>query len=278
MGFLQDKVALVTGGGSGIGRAVVDLFVSEGAKVGVLEVSAEKVSELNRRFSPNDLVASHGDAASIEDNQRAVARVVEEFGPLTTLVCAVGVFDYFTELPNLPAGNVGLAFDQLFAINVKSNLLGVIAARDELIRNCGDIVLTVSNAGFYAGGGGPLYASSKFAVRGLVTELAYELAPRVRVNGVAPGGTITELRGIPALESQGRRLMDEPGIGSLIESVNPLGIVAQPADHAWAYAYLASKERARAVTGTIIHSDGGIGVRGMTRMAGLSEAEYACEP
>ncbi len=112
--------------------------------------------------------------------------------------------------------------------------------------------------------------ASKFAVRGLVIELAYELAPHVRVNGVAPGGTITDLRGIPALANENQSLKDVPDIEALIKGINPLGFVAQPADHSWAYALLASKERAPAVTGTIIHSDGGLGVRGMTRMAGLA--------
>lgn len=60
-------------------------------------------------------------------------------------MCVVGIFDYFTELPNLPADKVDEAFDQLFNVNVKSNLLSVIAARDELIRNRGDVVPTVGS-------------------------------------------------------------------------------------------------------------------------------------
>ncbi|MDJ0420207.1 3-(cis-5,6-dihydroxycyclohexa-1,3-dien-1-yl)propanoate dehydrogenase [Rhodococcus opacus] len=271
MGFLDGKVALVTGGGSGIGRAVVELYVQQGAKVGILEISPEKVKDLRNALPADSVVVTEGDATSMADNERAVADVVDAFGPLTTLVCVVGVFDYFTEIPQLPKNKISEAFDQLFGVNVKSNLLSVKAALDELIENEGDIILTLSNAAFYPGGGGPLYVSSKFAVRGLVTELAYELAPKVRVNGVAPGGTITELRGIPALANEGQRLKDVPDIEGLIEGINPLGIVAQPEDHSWAYALLASRERTSAVTGTIINSDGGLGVRGMTRMAGLAQ-------
>jgi 2,3-dihydroxy-2,3-dihydrophenylpropionate dehydrogenase len=269
MGFLDGRVALVTGGGSGIGRGIVELYVREGAKVGILEISPDKVEDLRADLPSDSVVVTQGDATSMADNERAVADVVGNFGPLTTLVCVVGVFDYFTELPALPKDKIGEAFDQLFAVNVKSNLFSVKAALDQLIENRGDVILTISNAGFYPGGGGPLYVASKFAVRGLVTELAYELAPKIRVNGVAPGGTITELRGIPALENEGVRLKDVPDIDGLIEGINPLGIVAQPEDHAWAYAYLASRHRSSSVTGTIIHSDGGLGVRGMTRMAGL---------
>lgn len=270
MGFLDGKVALITGGGSGIGRGVVERYVQEGAKVGVLEICPDKVTDLGKALSSESLVVTQGDATSLLDNERAVAETVSAFGRITTLVCVVGVFDYFTELPQLPKESISEAFDQLFAVNVKSNVLAVKAALDQLLQNQGNVILTVSNAGFYPGGGGPLYVASKFAVRGLVAELAYELAPTVQVNGVAPGGTITELRGVPALANEGTSLKDVPDIESMIKGINPLGVVARPEDHSWSYAFLASRERTSAVTGTIIHSDGGLGVRGMTRMAGLA--------
>lgn len=273
MGSLDGKVALITGGGSGIGRGVVERFVAEGAKVGVLEISAGKAQELREKFSSDSVIVTEGDATSMADNDRAVDDIVDAFGSLTTVVCVVGVFDYFTEIPDLPKEKISDAFDQLFGVNVKSNLLTVKAALSQLIENEGNVILTISNAGFYPGGGGPLYVASKFAVRGLVTELAYELAPKVRVNGVAPGGTITELRGIPALENESVRLDEVPDIEGLIEGINPLGVVAHPVDHAGAFVFLARKEDSPAVTGTIIHSDGGLGVRGMTRMAGLQTVD-----
>lgn len=270
MGILDGQVALVTGGGSGIGFGVVEQFVDEGARVGVLEVSPEKVALLQNKFSRDSVVVIEGDATSLADNEQAVAQVVDAFGTLTTLVCVVGVFDYFIELPELSKDNISAAFDQVFSVNVKSNILAVKAALQHLIDSEGSVILTISNAGFYPGGGGPLYVASKFAVRGLVAELAYELAPKVRVNAVAPGGTITELRGVPALENDKKSLRDVPGVEDLIRGINPLGVVAQPEDHAWSYTFLAAKDRTPAVTGNVVHSDGGLGVRGMTRMAGLA--------
>ncbi len=87
------------------------------------------------------------------------------------------------------------AFDELFAVNVKGYLLAVEASWRELVKTRGSVVMTLSNSAFYPNGGGPLYTASKHACRGLVLELAYELAPKVRVNGVAAGGMRTDLRG-----------------------------------------------------------------------------------
>ena len=75
----------------------------------------------------------------------------------------------------------------MFGVNVKGYLLGAKAAYRELAKTRGSIIFTVSNAGFYPCGGGPLYTASKHAVVGLIRQLAYELAPSVRVNAVAPG-------------------------------------------------------------------------------------------
>ena len=86
------------------------------------------------------------------------------------------------------------------------------AALPELRRAGGSVVLTVSTSGFYPGRGGILYVASKFAVRGCVIALAHELAPEVRVNGVAPGGTLgTELTGPRSLGLAGQVLGAAPG-------------------------------------------------------------------
>ena len=84
-------------------------------------------------------------------------------------------------------------FDELFAVNVKGYLLGVKAAVDALIESAGSVVLTASVASRNAGVGGAVYTASKHAVVGLVEQLAFELAPNVRVNGVAPGFMATPM-------------------------------------------------------------------------------------
>ena len=122
------------------------------------------------------------------------------------------------------------------------------------------IVLTESASSFYPGRGGVLYASSKFAVRGLVAALAHELAPQIRVNGVAPGGTLnTDLRGLNALGQHDTRLDDAPNRARDLAARTPLNVALEAQDHAWSFVFLAS-DRSRGITGETIHPDGGFGL------------------
>lgn len=262
--MVSDKVILVCGGATGIGRGVVDAALEQGAKVGVLDRNEEACAGL-------DAVVTVGDATTWEANRDAVAATVAEHGRLDALITVVGVWDYFTPLAAMDGETVATAFDELFGANVKSTLLAIRAATDALVASEGNVVMTLSNAAFYTAGGGALYTASKFAVRGLVHQLAYELAPKVRVNGVAPGGTPTPLSGLATLGQDGMHLQDIPDVDALIAGTSPLGVVPSPADHAPSYLFLASRDTTPAVTGTIIHSDGGLGVRGLTQPGGMTE-------
>jgi len=257
--WLEGKVALLVGAGSGIGRAVVDAFLAEGASVCVMEYSPEKCADLEQIRGPVAVI--QGDATSASDHQRTVGAAVERFGKLDTLATFVGIFDNYTRLMDLPLDHLDAAFAETFATNVKSVLLAAHAATPHLRRSKGSIVVTASSSSFFPGRGGSLYVASKFAVRGLVVQLAHELAPDVRVNAVAPGGTIgTDLRGLRGLGQHAQRLDDRPGREQALRSRTPLGVALRPADHAGAYVYLAS-DRCRGVTGEILRSDGGLGVR-----------------
>jgi NAD(P)-dependent dehydrogenase (short-subunit alcohol dehydrogenase family) len=257
---LTGKRALIVGAGSGIGRAVHDAFVDAGAAVAVLERDADKAAAL-RQDHPSTAVVV-GDACSAADNDAAVAAVVERHGGLDAFVSCVGIFDFYRGVRDLAADELLPAFDELFHVNVASILVGVRAAVDELAAHHGSIVLTCSTSGFYPGRGGVLYVASKFAVRGVVVALAHELAPDVRVNAVAPGGTLgTDLRGPAALGLAGQSLGDRPGREEELRSRTPLAVALTPADHAASYVFLAS-DGARGITGTFLHPDGGIGVKG----------------
>ncbi|OBK35847.1 3-(cis-5,6-dihydroxycyclohexa-1,3-dien-1-yl)propanoate dehydrogenase [Mycobacterium sp. 1165196.3] len=258
-GWLEGKRALVVGAGSGIGRAVVAAFGAEGANVAVLERDPHKCDALRQQLPQVPVI--EGDATTREANDRAVAAAVDTFGGLDTLVNCVGVFDFYRGVGDIEADALAEAFDEMFRTNVLSHLQSVKAATPALRAAPGSsIVLTESASSFYPGRGGVLYVSSKFAVRGLVSALAHELAPHIRVNGVAPGGTLnTDLRGLSSLGLDATRLDDSPGRASDIAARTPLRVALTGEDHAWSYVFLAS-ERSRGITGETVRPDGGFGL------------------
>jgi len=259
MGWLDGKRALVAGAGSGIGRAVVGAFQEEGARIAAMELDNHKAERLAVELP--GCVVSPGDATAATDARAAVRKAVEAFGGLDVLVNCVGIFDFYRGLADIPADQLDAAFDEMFAVNVKSQLVTVQAALPELRKAHGSVVLTVSTSGFYPGRGGILYVASKFAVRGCVIALAHELAPDVRVNGVAPGGTLgTELTGPRSMGLDHQVLGTTAGREEDLRRRTPLQVALSGADHAGSYVFLAS-DRARGITGTVVHSDGGAGIK-----------------
>lgn len=263
-GWLEGRRALVVGAGSGIGRAVVDVFLAEGARVAVLERDPDKSAAIEAALP--DVPVTVGDAVTRQANDAAVTAALEAFGGLDVLVNCVGVFDFYRSLLDLDADVLEAAFDEMFRTNVLSHLQSVKAALPHLqASGRGVVLLTESTSSYFPGRGGVLYLSSKFAVRGIVTALAHDLAPEVRVNGVAPGGTLgTDLRGLPSLGTAGRSLGDIPDRAEELASRVPLQVALTAADHAWSYVFLAS-DRSRGITGGVVHPDGGIGVSASPR-------------
>jgi len=263
-GWLDGRRALVVGAGSGIGRAVVDAFREEGALVAVLERDVDKCAALAETLP--DVPVTVGDATTRTANEAAVGSAVEAFGGLDVLVNCVGIFDFYRGVGELDADVIDDAFDEMFRTNVKSHLHSVRAALPALRAAASPdspsvVLLTESTSAYYPGRGGVLYVASKFAVRGLVTALAHELAPEIRVNGIAPGGTLnTDLRGLDSLGLTDRRLDDTPDRATELAERVPLKVALSGEDHAWTYVFLAS-DRSRGVTGGVVHPDGGIGVK-----------------
>lgn len=265
-GWLEGQVAIVTGGSGGIGKAIADRFVSEGAKVCIFDLAISASGKVQE-----NVVALQGDVSSYKDNLACVAETVRNFGRLDVFVGNAGIYDGSVALVDLPEDRMEQAFDEVFAVNVKGYLLGAKAALPYLVRSRGSMIFTVSNSGFYTGGGGPIYTASKHAVVGLIRELAFELAPMVRVNGVAPSGTVTNLRGPKAFGQDSAPFFD-PGTpwDEKITGSKPLAIFPSAADHTGAYVLLASRDNSRTMTGEIIRSDGGLGVRGLNAISGGS--------
>ncbi|HCA84091.1 MAG TPA: 3-(cis-5,6-dihydroxycyclohexa-1,3-dien-1-yl)propanoate dehydrogenase [Streptomyces sp.] len=259
-GWLEGSRALVVGAGSGIGRAVVDAYLAEGASVAVLEKDADKSKALAE--ARPEVPVTVGDATTREANEQAVAAAVDAFGGLDILVNCVGIFDFYQGVGDLDADRIDDGFAEMFSVNVKSHLHSVKAALPALQESeRASIILCESTSAYYPGRGGVLYVASKFAVRGMVTSLAHELAPKVRVNGVAPGGTLnTDLRGLDSLGLKQKRLDDTPGREAELAARVPLQVALSGEDHAWSFVFLAS-ERSRGITGDVVHPDGGIAVK-----------------
>jgi 2,3-dihydroxy-2,3-dihydrophenylpropionate dehydrogenase len=171
----------------------------------------------------------------------------------------------------MSAAQLEASFDEVFAINVKGYLLAAEAAWRELVKTRGSIVMTLSNASFYVNGGGPVYTASKHACLGLMRELAYELAPKVRVNGVACGAMNTQLRGPESLGLHTRTLAASFAKKKPEDPPPPIPLhdsSTDPRDFTGSYVLLASREQSGPITGQAISVDGGIGVRGFAAAAG----------
>ncbi|OBJ37529.1 3-(cis-5,6-dihydroxycyclohexa-1,3-dien-1-yl)propanoate dehydrogenase [Mycolicibacterium mucogenicum] len=271
-GWLRGYVALVTGGGSGIGRAVAERFVAEGAEVAILGRNGDQLDDVVECCAdPSRMLAVAGDVRRSDDLKRAVESTVQRFGKLDTLVPNAGIWDYQRQLTKLSPRQLESAFDEVFDVNVKGYLLAAAAAWRELVATRGSIVMTLSNASFYVNGGGPIYTASKHACLGLMRELAYELAPKVRVNGVACGAMNTGLSGPKSLDLQHRSISASFDKKTAEDPPPPIPLhdsSTEPRDFTGPFVLLASREQSGSITGHAIEVDGGIAVRGFANAAG----------
>lgn len=265
MGWLDGQVALITGGASGLGYGIARRFRAEGARIGIIDRSADKIAEFRAAFGDEAVVVT-GDVRELEINRAAVNAVVKRFGRLDVFVGNAAIWDHGVSLVDLPDVSIDAAFDEIFRINVKGYLLGAKAAVPALLASSGSMIFTVSNAGFYVAGGGPLYTASKHAVVGVIRQLAYELAPHIRVNGVAPGAIPTDLRGPSSLGLAEASLAAFP-VAEIVKRALPIPAIVSPEAYAAHYVLLASRDAAN-TTGTVINCDGGFNVRGLIDVAG----------
>lgn len=248
-GRLAGRVALVTGGGAGIGRSVVGRFVGEGARVGILERATARAEELRAEFG-SAVCTVVGDVSHPEDNAKAVRRTIEAFGSLQIFVGNAGIYDRRAPFERFDARELAAAFDELFSVNVKGYLLGVHAALPHLRRAKGVVILTASVSSLAAGFGGVLYVATKHAVAGATRQLSYELAPEIRVNAVAPGYVPTSLEAPELLNTAPSTEVFDP-------NRVPLGGEFVADDFIEPYVMLAS-DQGRVFTGSILIADGGL--------------------
>ena len=255
-GRLEGKVAVITGGVSGIGLGTVELFVAEGAKVIAADIQDEKGRMLEQRFSAS-LRYAHCDVTSEGDIAAAVGLAQSEFGGLDILFNNAGISDAMRVIAELEADTWSWIFDVL----VRGPALGMKYATPLMLaRGGGSIINTASIAGLQAGWGPIAYSSAKAAVIHMSRCAAAQLSPqKIRVNAICPGLIATSIFG--ASLGMPREVADQMAarVAEQGAKVQPIPKAGVPDDIAKAALYLASDD-SEFVTGTHIVVDGGITV------------------
>jgi NAD(P)-dependent dehydrogenase (short-subunit alcohol dehydrogenase family) len=239
------KVVIVTGGGSGIGRATALEFAREGAKVVVAEINATSGQETVAMIQGEGGTAQYVsvDVSSSDSVDALVAATVKQFGQLDVLFSNAGLIDSFD--PCMLTTNK--AWEHVLGVNLSGCFYAARAALPHLIKTKGNIVMTASVAAFRALAGDTAYTVSKHGLIGLISQIAAEYGGQgVRVNGIAPGGVKTNI-------APGQ---DPAQSDAFIKSVTPLARWADAREMARPVLFLASDD-ASYITGTLLRVDGG---------------------
>lgn len=235
----SSKVALVTGGASGIGRSVVERFANEGARVALADINSELGPTISSEFG-SSVIYLKLDVTKEDDWNTAIAETIKKFGRLDILVNNAGIGDtgriQDTSLDE---------WNKVISVTQTSVFLGLKAAYEELKKTKGNSVITSSMYGIVGSSiAGPAYHAAKGAVRMLAKNAALAwVEDGIRVNSVHPGFIDT-----PILGGTDR--------GRLLASLTPMKRLGRPEDVASLIAYLASDE-AEFITGSEFVADGG---------------------
>ncbi|MFL2504533.1 MAG: SDR family NAD(P)-dependent oxidoreductase [Candidatus Azotimanducaceae bacterium] len=248
MARLKDKVALVTGGASGIGEGTVRKFVEEGARCVVVDLQIERAQALVEELGDTCL-AFAADVASEEGVAGAVDFSVEKFGKLDIVFNNAGILGSVGPIKDISSEGWHRTIDVLLS----SVFFGIKHATRIMEGNGGVIINTASTAGVRAGLGPHIYTAAKHGVIGLSQSVAPELGPKgIRCNVICPGGTVT---GLTARLAVGDHTNLEEAT-KVIGRANPMGRGGRIEDIANAVCFLASSE-ASFVNGAVFVVDGG---------------------
>lgn len=246
---LQNKVAVVTGAASGMGKAIAILYAKEGAKVVVSDINLDAAKQTVEEIKTNggEAIAVLANVAKEEDIQNLIDTAVSQYGTLDILVNNAGIMDNFE-----PAGDIeDEKWERIFAINTTSVMRATRKALTIFLEKQSGVIINVASAGGLQGArAGAAYTASKHAVVGFTKNTGYMYATKgIRCNAIAPGGVETNISSSMTGVNQFGMERIQPGL-----AINPR--VGKPGDIANIALFLASDESSF-VNGTVITGDAG---------------------
>ena len=251
MDKLEGKVAIITGGAGGIGKAAANAFISEGAEVIIMDLDEDSLIKTCEEIGSNRISYFAGDVTKPDDNNSVVELAKERYGGLDIFLANAGVAGDITTIEEYDEDQ----FDHVMAVNAKGPFLGLQSAIPAMkLRGGGSFIITSSTAGVMGTPSIAPYGMSKHAVIGLMKSAAKECASmNIRVNTVNPAPVETDMM---RLLEEGMTSEDKKDVKGDIESSIPLGRYAQPEEIAKLMLFLASEDSSF-ITGSVYMADGG---------------------
>lgn len=242
---LKDKVAIVTGAASGIGRSVAQVFAREGCHLALVDINEAGLNETFASLSGVEAIAVPADVSCSEDVQRAIGQTLDTYGRLTTLAHCHGItLIEDTRIAEVPEE----VFDRTLVVNLRGIFLMCKYGVPALQRSGGGAIVNLASAAALSGGGGPSYTASKGGVTALTRTIAFQHAAEgIRCNAICPGPVDT-----PMLQISMKKL----GLTTMTSRPGTIPRLAQPEEVAFLVAFLVSDE-ASFITGATYTIDGG---------------------
>lgn len=248
-GRLEGKIALITGGGTGIGAACAHLFSRSGARVAVMGRRIEPIRQVAEKIGG---IALQGDAAIEEDCRKAVQAAVDAYGGLDTLVACAGIMSEGS-VTDLDISD----WNKIIDVNLNSVMLIARACLPAMRRRAKGAIVNVASLGaLFAPGNVAGYITSKTALLGLTRSMAVDFAPHIRVNALCPGWVLTPMSEAEMENYAASKNISKQEAIQYATRFLPLKRMAAPEEIAACAAFLCSDDAAF-VTGTFLVADGG---------------------